>query len=583
MKKQLLLAAAAVTALVAAGSAQAASVSYRAGAAGALADAAATPYILARDLNYTTGLSSPAGTFDFVIVANTATPPGTYTVQLDFNANANPATNTTISTPLSTDPVFAYAGPGVVGAVPNQNVGAAGIGFVEHEVTAAGAASPSLVLTQQTASSATYTLHVPFGNTVKAVGISPALLVKGPLTVTYAIRNQVGNAFYEPAVIQSLIQVSNEPTFASRVNGRITGADAVTFGSGGGLDTRIDDGASVTNLPFNTLTNPGQVGQVDVAVAGDPKYDVILSRATASTPVKRDLTGTNVTMADVTGAAITVAGSLSGLTFSGVGAAALTPAAATGAASVTLSGAPSLVAANSAYTVSVAASSAAATAPQLAPTDLPVSAQLTLASIFATQPAFTGSFETIQTDGLSYVIPWVTSNAFGQITGTTSTIRVSNISADFGSRGGRIYGQLYNPTNIAGVTSTSRSFNFGTLGGLRQTDSELLTNPGVATPIAPGVPAGGPGWVSGIPQQQTPAEIVISSVELQNAFGDFGRGDLRLTITDGSDTADNDNLQANPQSILVKRVLRSANGSVSEMSVVASGAGVVPVDQVAPY
>lgn len=588
MKKQLLLAAAAVTALVAAGSAQAASVSYRAGVAGTLNDATAVPYVLARELNFAAGVTSSAGDFDVVVVANTPIPAGTYTVQLDFaGATLNAAL------PNTTIPAYAGVAPGVLAITDQDVLGTNAAGFVAFNAAAAGVAPPTLTLVQGGAAggnSLTYTLQIPAGNTVTAVGFSPALKVVGDVSVTAGIRNQVGNAFYEPAVVQSLIKVSTDPAFATRVNGRITGADAVSFGSGAGLDTRIDDGAA--NNPFNTLTNPGQVGQVDVAVAGTPKYDVILSRSSASAPVKRNLIDANVTLADVTSTAITVAGDISGLTFSGVGAAALTrtPANGQSATSVVLAGAPDAAAANSAYTISVAATGAGDRAPQLNPTDLPVSAQLTLNALFAAQPAFTGSFEQIQTDGISYIIPWVTSNAFGNITGSTSVIRISNINADFGNAGGRVYGQLYNPTNIAGVTSVSRAFNFGTLGGNRQLDSLVAAAPAgptVGTPIAVGAPAAlaaGQSYISGVPSSSRPAELVISSVELQNAFGDFGRADLRLTITDGSDLAtDNDNAAINPQSIVVKRVIRSVNGSLTEMSVVAGGTGPAPVDQQVPY
>jgi len=307
MKKQLLLAAAAVTAIVAAGSANAASVSYRAGA-GALNDATAFPYTLARELNFTAGVLSTAGQFDTVIVANTPIPAATYTIQLD------------------------YAGASINAQVPNATItdavgGTAGGNCAAEAcfVTSAGATPATLTLVSGGtvgSTTVTYTLQVPAGTTVTAVGIAPALRVVGAVSVTAAIRNQVGNAFYEPAVIQNLIRVSTDPAFAARVNGRLSGLDAVTFGSGAGLDTRIDDG--IAGDPFNTLLNPGQVGQVDLAVAGDPRYDVLLSRATASTPLKRDLIDGNVSLADVTSTSITVAGSLSGLTFSGVGAAALT-------------------------------------------------------------------------------------------------------------------------------------------------------------------------------------------------------------------------------------------------------------------
>jgi len=267
-----------------------------------------------------------------------------------------------------------------------------------------------------------------------------------------------------------------------------------------------------------------------------------------------------------------------------------TPANGQSATAVVLAGAPDAAAANSSYTISAVATSALDRAPQLAPTELPVSATLTLNAIYAAQPAFTGTFESLQTDGITYVVPWVTSNAFGQITGSTSVVRISNIGTDIALRGGRVYGQLYNPTNIAGVVTTSRSFNFGVLGGLRQSDS-LVAAGGVGASIgapiavgAPGALGAGQNYFSGIPANTAPAELIIGSVELQNAFGDFGRGDLRLTITDTSDLGtDNNSVAANPDSIVVKRIIRSANGSLTEMSVVAGGTGVVPHDQQVPY
>ncbi|MFC5343992.1 hypothetical protein ACETK8_19390 [Brevundimonas staleyi] len=533
MTKTLLLTAAAVTALVAAGSAQAGSLSARAGTA-PIAVAPNNPYKLARELNFGSGVQGSVGQFDTIFTFNNALAAGSYTVTLAYSG-------ATITTALPTTTVNS-AGAGNVGGVDTTNA----LGF--EVASAAGGNGPSqLTVTSQTSTQITFALQIPAGNTVTSIYASPAILVTGPMSVTAAVTNQVTGAVVDPAVIQPLITTNNQ-AFAARTNRAITAADSNAFNGGAGLDTRIAEGAAPV---FTTLTNPGQIGQVDVAVAGTVAFDTIVQPAAASTAVYRDLNGSAVTLADVTSATINVTGIFTGLTSTAndsaggpIAASAITSPTATSRQVVAPGGA------NIGTTTFLVNPTGGAGAPQLQPSDYDVSVQLALASGFAAPAAFTGTFETIQTDGFSYIIPWVASQTQSGASGNQSVIRVSNIRADASTAGGRVYVQVYNPSTGNAGLSAGRSTFIGTLG--------------------------------------TSGELVITSQSLEAALGNFGRADLRLTIATTATTG-NALPGAAPvgaSTIVVKRLIQTSNGGLTEVEIVAgdaSSATNLPVNQGVNY
>lgn len=546
MTKTLLLAAAAVTALVAAGSAQAGSLSARAGTAPVVVTPSA-PYRLARELNFGAGVASTVGQFDTIFTFNNPLTPGSYTVTLAY-------AGATITAAVPTTPVNSPAGP-TVGGTDTTNV----LGF---EVASAngGNGPSSLTVVNQTSTQVTLALQIPAGNTVSAIYLSPALLVTGPVSVTAAVTNQVTGQPIDPSVIQQLITTNNQGV-AIRINRAITAADGNGFGAGAGLDTRVEEGSA--GNPFNTLlgatvgspgVGPFQIGQVDVDVAGGPNFPTLAPTAPVGA-VYRDLNGSALAFTDITSVTTSVTGIFTGLTVTANDSAggAIAASAITGTGTNRTIVAPGGANVGTTTTL-IAPTSAAATAPQISPTDFDVTATVTLSSAFTSPAPITGSFETLQTDGFSYIIPWVASQTMSGVSGNQSVIRVSNIRSDGSTPGGNVYVQVYNPsTGNAGLTA-GRAVLAGTIG--------------------------------------TTGELVLNSNSLQGLLGDFGRADLRLTVTTtASDTNGANNLPAGvagtgASTIVVKRLLATANGGLTEVEIVAGSPGStanLPVNQGVAY
>ena len=586
MTKTLLLAAAAVTALVAAGSAQAGSLSARAGTGGApVAVAPNNLYKLASELNFNAGVASTTGQFDTIFTFNTPLQPGSYTVTMAYTgATISPITNATVNSGTA-----AVANPTAAFGFEVSGSSATPGDFVN------GANGPSqITIAGQTNTQVTFSLQIPAGNSVTSIFLAPALLVQGSpigqgnVSVTAAVTNQVTGFVNDPAVIQPLISLSNR-AFATRVNRTITAADGNAFGVGAGLDTRVEEGT--TGSAFNTLlgrtsvvaTDPYQIGQVDIKVAGTTDYDTILGLTTASTTVYRDLNATAVTLADVVSATITTRGIFTGLNVlaNNDASAALASSAITTTGTtntIVVPGGPNI----GTTTVLVFPASTTATAQQLSPSDYDVSLAVALAPAFNSSAATltpTGtpsdappSFEMLQTDGFSYIIPWVASQTLSGASGNQSVIRISNIRSDGSTPGGRVYAQVFNssqgPATVPAATPAG-SFN---------------------TPVAGANLTAGRSVLVGT--LNSTGELVLSSQSLQNALGDFGRADIRLTVaTTASATNGANDLPAGvagtgSSTIVVKRLIATANGSLTEMSVVAGSAGSeanLPVNQGVAY
>lgn len=553
MTKTLLLTAAAVTALVAAGSAQAGSLSARAGSgAGTVAVAPNNPYKLAQELNFGSGVAASVGQFDTVFTFNTPLQAGSYTVTLAYSG-----ATITAAVPSTVQDTSGAADPG-------NTTNASGIQVYGTAATpgnfANGANGPSqLTVTGQTSTQITFALQIPAGNSVTSIYASPALLVTGPVSVTAAVTNQVTGAVVDPAVIQPLITTNNRG-FAFAARGAITAADGVTFADQAGTDTRVDEGTA--GNPFNTLTGGSQVGQVVAAVSGTTNFDTLVGNTTASTAAYKDLNGAAVTLADVTSLSVTTSGILSGLTLTAAGTAGTANAGAT-AITNTLSTANLGAGANAGVVnFDLTATSGAANAAQIAPTTLGVSIVPTLAAGYAAQSTTTGFFETIQSDGISYIIPWVAGSTLAAQNGNTTVIRVSNLLPESGianeTPNGRVYLQLINPSNAAGVSSVSRTALAGTLTAAGNN------------------------------------ELIITSGNLETLFGNFGRGDLRMTITSNQGGATAAAVDANntlpggaitnntapapnfgalgASSIVVKRLVQQANGGLTEIEILAGDA-----------
>lgn len=486
MNKNILLAAAALSVLATAGAANAASITIRTGAANT---ATATPYTLARELNYSAGIKSTAGQFDTVLTANQALAAGTYTINVSYSG-------ATLNAGVSSAAIAATAG-----CVAGEDAG-----FVTQ--SGAGATMTLSAGGSAGSNSVSYTLQVPQGSSVTSVCFSPALTVTGPVSVTASIINQVTGQPVDPSVIQSVITNTTQGFAAAAV--RDTKVTAIVAGSG--------------TTKFRSLSADNTIGTISYAAATTAgALNAITGASAASAIAYKDLNGTPVSTADVTAGNFTVNGDFTGLTVS-AGGTALTKSGNTAAA--TLAGP---VAQSTAITL---APVGGANQPQINPSAYSVSGSFSLGTAFAAPLTLSSTaLETVSTEGLTYVIPWVSSRTQGASTGSRTVIRISRIGSEV-VNGGNVYAQVLNP--IRG----SAAGNWALVGTL-----------------------------------DASGEVVMSSDTLENAFGDFGRADIRLALTPNNGAGFGNNYEPiDANNIVVKRVISQPNGGVSEMSVVAVGA-----------
>jgi len=503
--KKILLTAVAVGAVAAASSAGAVTLTANLGNGSALSNGntpvvgtfngTGTPYKLAKELNYTTGISAGAGAFDTFVTFNNALTAGTYTLTITY-------AGATITTPPAASATAA--------------ANTASVGFVNSTT----ASTPSLTLTSSTATSATYTLQISGADTVSELYFAPALNVTGNLAVTVGIINSVTSGQADPGANATLVTTTNS---------------ALTFAS----------------TPVNETIAAGAVGGILDGISGASLGSVTATFSGA----KKDFAGTSVSASDVASITDTVTGDVSTLNVSVTGAATITG---------TKSG-----------TTSTAAVVSPAVGADLTPTFalvLPAGSTKTLSpSTYSDVMAVTykaGTFSGSDTSAslnigslnltagaVTQVVPWVSSATLVASTGNTTIIRLSNTS---NVNAGPVYAQLLDSTKAG--TATNATALLGTLGAASNTGA---------------------------------GEFVITSTTLQNAFGDFGRGDFRIlvpgpgaTITGGSTTCTSPNVlggisgtSVTPTvnnttcttvsvpvgAIIMKRVLAGVNGGLTEV------------------
>jgi hypothetical protein len=249
----------------------------------------------------------------------------------------------------------------------------------------------------------------------------------------------------------------------------------------------------------------------------------------------KDLAKNAVVLADVTEAGVTVDGNYNAFNGAGGSVALGTPMTINTAAtqaSLASSGAvaTSLVIAASAVPAAPAVSGVpfivtretAATAIPTSTYKASVSYKLDTASYNQEGPAL-GDLETIGRDGTNVVFPWMNSSAIQGATGTSNIIRLGNIA---GSASGPVYAQVLNSVNAgAGYTAAAAPVQ-----------------------LFPSIAANG--------------ERVINTATLTTALGEFGRGDVQISVEAPSNT------------ITARRYATLANGSVTELN-----SGTVASDQ----
>ena len=130
-----------------------------------------------------------------------------------------------------------------------------------------------------------------------------------------------------------------------------------------------------------------------------------------------------------------------------------------------------------------------------------------------------GALQTVNRQGYTVIVPWVASATQAAASGAATTIRVSSINSSAAAgAGGDVYAELIN-----GSAGTRTGIAF--MGRLA---------------------SGG--------------EVVVTSQLLENAFGNFTRGDIRITV----DTAGGNGQNGQPNGLIVKRLTVGALG-VTEM------------------
>jgi hypothetical protein len=127
-------------------------------------------------------------------------------------------------------------------------------------------------------------------------------------------------------------------------------------------------------------------------------------------------------------------------------------------------------------------------------------------------PTATGALQQTRREGVTVLVPWTSSGSRAQATGTRHNVRISNN----GSADAAVYAEVLN------------------------------TRGAVAGYVAPGLVQ------LGTIAQGTSANF--DSGAMQSALGDFGQGDIRITV------------DSSAESITIKRQTQDANGSVSELS-----------------
>ena len=126
-----------------------------------------------------------------------------------------------------------------------------------------------------------------------------------------------------------------------------------------------------------------------------------------------------------------------------------------------------------------------------------------------------GALETIQRDGTNVIFPWMNSTSIQTVTGTTNLIRLGNVAS---TATGPVFAQVLNAASSAsGYTAAPAPVQ-----------------------IAASIPAN--------------SELVVNTATLSSALGNWGRGDVQISI------------EAPSNSITARRYATLSNGSITEFN-----------------
>lgn len=247
-------------------------------------------------------------------------------------------------------------------------------------------------------------------------------------------------------------------------------------------------------------------------------------RVTVDTTVHRDLADNLVATTDVTDADTVVTGSFSA--FNGAGGAVTL-----GGVGATINAGATTATINDQQVLLTAAAQPFIVTREnggvIPSSNYSATVSYTLNAAFYNQEApVTGALEAIGRDGTNVVFPWMNSTSVQTATGTTNIIRLGNIASTVS---GPVFAQVLNSTNAAtGYVPAAAPVQ-----------------------IAASIPANG--------------EVVINTATLTTALGNFGRGDVQISVEAPSNT------------ITARRYATLANGSITEFE-----SGTVANDQSNP-
>lgn len=364
----------------------------------------------------------------------------------------------------------------------------------------------------------------------------------GTTTATFLISNSSAGCssfFMDLPVAPGSGAVSVTSTLKTEANTPIDGLDAVKA-----LVTR----PSAFNAVFDATvsasgTTGGALGDTFATLTVVPVYTTFKTGASAHTTAPesatvgqlgtvallvdtsafKDMAKTPVALGDVTAPVLTTTGNFSA--FDGVGGGVtlggVAPTSLTGTTAVH-SGAAVL-----ANLIEVGAAGATPVSPEAFVVTRETTAVAIPTSTYTTSLAYTlasptynaegpfpGNFETIGRDGTNVVIPWLNSTSVQASNGTSNIIRLGNTGT---AVTGPVYATVLNSSLTAGVATTAQPLNGGV-----------------------GIPVKG--------------ELIITTASLTAALGEFGRGDVLISV------------EAPASTVTARRYATLANGSTTEVS-----------------
>lgn len=497
MTKNILLAAAAVSAMAFAGAASAHTVTFRAPATASATDIDSVD------------VGGVNGTYKLALEAAAVAPTSAVFALTDTltGGSSLPSGNVLLTLTLT----GGTWGTGGVTAAAITADGAACPTFTATPSSggAAGTATVTFLISNSTAGCSSFFMDLP---------VAPGA---GAVSLTSTLKTEAGTPIDGLDAVKALV---SRPSAFNAVFDATVSASGTTGGALG------DTFATLTTTPVYTTFKTGlsaHTSAPETATVGQLGTVALLVDTTAF----KDMAKTPVALGDVSAPILTTTGNFSA--FDGAGGAVtlggIAPTTLTGTQAVH-SGAPVLAA-----LVEAGAAGATPASPEAfvvtretASVAIPTSTYSTsLAYTLATptynaEGPFAANLETIGRDGTNVVIPWLNSNSIQAVNGTSNIIRLGNTGT---APTGPVYATVLNSTLTAGVQTTAQPLNGGV-----------------------GIPVKG--------------ELVINTAALTTALGEFGRGDILISV------------EAPASTVTARRYATLANGSVTEVA-----SGTVASDQ----